>query len=181
MKFTKTLKNINRVVPEMECGIAVTGIVLWIIVLLLGGEHRWWYSASLWLGVITAMCGVFHMYRVLDRALDYDEKNASKLIFAGYTARYTFIVVMTVITGISGVLNPLLYILGVFTLKAGAYLQPTCHRIFLKILHETEPEPEPLVEETEQPDLQEAQESSLPQENLETRVNDSPESADNET
>ena len=165
----------------MECGIAVTGIFLWIIVLVVSGEHRWWYSASLWLGVLTAMCGVFHMYRVLDRALDCDEKNASKLIFAGYTARYTFIVIATVITGISGVLNPLLYILGVFTLKAGAYLQPTCHRIFLKILHETEPEPEPLVEENEQLNLQEAEESGLLQEDLETRVNDSKDSADNET
>ena len=96
------------------------------------------------------MVSMVHMYRCLDRGLDLDEKNATKVITAGYLIRFIAFAVVAIITTVAEILNPLILCLGyVFILKVAVYSQPFTHKLYNKLFHETDPIPEPLVEEIE--------------------------------
>ena len=100
MRLAKALKKINRTVLEMHLGILAFGMICQIIGAFLV-QRQGYYAASLWFGILLALCSVIHMYRTLDRALDYDEKNASRIIFIGYLTRYVLLVVFLIIISIN--------------------------------------------------------------------------------
>ncbi len=146
MKITEALKKINRTLLEMYFGILFFGIVCQVIGAFVAKEQLY-YSLSLWFGIVLAMVSSFHMYRTLDRALDYDEKTATNQIFRGYLIRYVLLVVFLIMIIITKTLNPLIVFLGYMSLKVTAFLQPITHKLCNRIFHETDPIPEPLVEE----------------------------------
>ena len=146
MRLAKTLKKINRTVLEMHLGILAFGMICQIIGAFLV-QRQGYYAASLWFGILLALCSVIHMYRTLDRALDYDEKNASRIIFIGYLTRYVLLVVFLIIISITEVMNPLIVFMAYMSLKVTALLQPFTHKLCNKLFHETDPIPEPLPDE----------------------------------
>lgn len=146
MRLMEILKKRNRTIFEMEIGMIFTGIIIQIVVLFLAKE-RLWFSTSLWFGIFLAIAAAHHMYRTLDRALDYDEKNATKLIFQGYVFRYSILVAFIMVILYTKVMNPLIVFLGYMSLKVTVYLQPFTHKLCNSIFHETDPIPEPLPEE----------------------------------
>ncbi len=69
-------KKINPTLLELCLGILLYGAVFQIALLFFVGELS--YSIGLWIGVVLAVAGAFHMWWALDRGLDLPEKDAVK-------------------------------------------------------------------------------------------------------
>lgn len=146
MQIIESLKKKNRTLLEMHIGLLFWGLVCQGVGLIWAAD-RVVYAKSLWFGIAFAMVNAVHMYRTLDRALDYGEKEASKIIFRGYLIRYVLVVGFLFIIMYTRVLNPLVVFLAYMGLKVTALIQPITHKLCNKIFHETDPIPEPLAEE----------------------------------
>ena len=139
------LRKINRALLELCLGIVFLGLVfqfagMWF------ADHKLYYTLALWLGVVLAFITAIHMYRTLDKALDYGA-DAVKMVTKANLLRYVCIVVVFGIVLWTGVLNPLISFLGIMTLKVAAYMQPFTHKLCNKFFHEVDPIPQPLPEE----------------------------------
>lgn len=130
-----------------------TGIVIWGIVCNVIGaffvKDEVLYAKGIWFGIIFALASNYHMYRTLDRALDLNEKDASKAIFRGYLFRYILFAALLGVIMITNVMNPLVVFLAYMSLKMTAYMQPIIHKIYNKLFHETDPVAMPIDEENE--------------------------------
>jgi len=148
MRIIESLKAKNRTLLEMYLGLVFWGLVcqlvgMWFV------QDTFFYSLSLWFGILLASVSVLHMYRTLDRALDFGEE-ATKMIFRGYMIRYVFLILIFAIIMVTGVMNPLIVFLAYMGMKVTALLQPITHKLCNKVFHETDPIPEPLPEEVSQ-------------------------------
>ena len=153
MRMIEAARKINRTLLEMELGILFLGIVCQVIGAFVVREQGR-YAGSLWFGACMAAVSAVHMYQSLDRALDFGESDASKMITRAYLIRYAALVILFGFIMITNVMNPLIVFLGYMTLKGTAYLQPFTHKLCNKIFHETDPIPTALPEE-EIPDTEE--------------------------
>lgn len=146
MKIMDRLKSVNRTILEMYIGILFWGIVCQLVGSFLV-ENQGMYARSLWFGILFALVNTIHMYRSLDRALDFDEKTASKMIYRSYLIRYISVAAILLVVMITEVMNPLVVFLAYMGLKVTAFLQPLTHKLCNKMFHETDPVPEALPEE----------------------------------
>lgn len=145
------LKNRNRTLLEVNTGILVLTILVIGLGLLLPVEHlgltKYHWCGGIGLAAALDVLSFWHMYRCLDRALDYDEENASKMIFTGYLTRYLVFGLVLIVASVSGIVNPLLLCLGyLLMMKIAAYLQPYTHKFYNWIFHETDPVARPVEE-----------------------------------
>lgn len=132
MRIIEKLKKINRTLLEMLLGLLFWGLVCQIVGAVFVTE-QFYYAKSLWFGILLSMVSAVHMYQSLDRALDFSEKDANKLIFRGYLIRYVSFVVILFIIMIMEVMNPLVVFLAYMGLKVAALLQPITHKLCNKI------------------------------------------------
>ncbi len=139
------MKRINRTVLEMISGILFIGIVCQIVGVFVV-TRQGFYAAGLWTGILLACLSTVHMYRCLDRALDFAEGDASKIITGGYLIRYVVLAVILGVIMMTEVMNPLVVFMGYMSLKVTAFIQPFTHKICNKIFHETDPVPMALPE-----------------------------------
>jgi hypothetical protein len=139
-KILETLKSRNRTLLEWRSGILICGLLMWGIGSIFASE-KWRYAAGLWLGILAAFVCTWHMYRSLDRALDFDESTAQKRIYSSYLVRYFTLAVFLALVCLTDLADPIPVFLGILTLKLGAYLQPFLHKFFNKLFHETDPVP----------------------------------------
>ena len=130
---------------ELQTGIVFIGILCQAVGIFVV-ERQAYYAQSLWFGVLMALTASVHMYRTLDRGLDYGA-DASRIIFKGYLFRYVFLVSVLAVVMVTNVMNPLVLFMGYMSLKVAAFLQPFTHKICNAFFHETDPVPEPLPEE----------------------------------
>ena len=130
-----TGKTRNNTLIEMLCGILVYGVLGKIVILLCLADKAF-VSAGWWIGIVTAMGSAYHMWWGLDRALSLRESDATKMIISYNMIRYIVIVVIMGIVMVTEVANPLAAVLGVFGLKAGAYIQPFIHRVGKRFIPE---------------------------------------------
>ena len=94
------------------------------------------YCLGIGYGVLLAMVSIWHMYRTLDRALDYEGKAATNIIFRGYLIRYVLFAVILFILMVTEVLNPLVVFLAYMGIKVTALIQPITHKLCTKMFHE---------------------------------------------
>ncbi len=116
MKIVEALKKKNRTLLEMHLGILFLGIVCQVIGAFLV-NNQFYYAKSLWFGILLSMVSATHMYRTLDRALDFDEKTATKMIFRGYLIRYVLLVVFLFIIIYTIDMNPVIVCMAYMSLK----------------------------------------------------------------
>ena len=109
------------------CGILVYGAVGQLVILCFLHD-KIWLSIGWWIGVMCAVLGAYHMWWGLDKALDFNEKAAVKMITSYNLLRYAAIVIIMGIVMVTEIGNPLAAVFGVFGLKAGAYMQPFIHK-----------------------------------------------------
>ena len=128
-------RKINDTLLELMCG-----IFLWSVFWQAAGV---WFvpdkaecSLGLWAGVLTAEFDVVHMYRALDRALDFSEKDAQKYVMSRSMMRYGLIIAVFLVLEATGAGNVLCFALGLMGLKAAAYLQPLLHKALKGIKRE---------------------------------------------
>lgn len=146
MKILEILRQKNRTLLEMYLGMIFFGLVSQMVgALIVQDQVR--YAASLWFGILLAAVSAYHLYKTLDRGLNYDENTASKVIFRGYVIRYAAVAIILLIIMMTEVLNPLIVFLGYMSLKVTALLQPITHKLCNKLFHEIDPIPQALPEE----------------------------------
>ena len=124
-------RKINETLKELLFGIFLWG-VFWQAAGVWFVEDKAGCSTGLWIGIITAALCAAHMYRSLDRALDFSEKDAQKYMTSRSMMRYGLIIIVLLILMITEAGNPLCGFLGVMGLKAAAYLQPLLHKALEK-------------------------------------------------
>lgn len=150
----KILKNSNRTLLEVYTGVLAAALLAELIGAILplekwGLAHRDWYQA-IGVAAVLDLLAFAHMYRCLDRALDYGEGDAAKLLTRGYLLRYALLAVVMIGAAVTQWLHPLILCLGyLFMMKAAAYMQPTTHRIYNRLFHESDPVPQPLAEDVQ--------------------------------
>lgn len=140
------LKKRNRTLLEMWTGMIFLGIICAIPIIVFSSS-RLMYVVSLILGIGLAIASSIHMYKSLDKALDFDEAVAKKKIMFSYYIRYAIIIAAFAIICVTEIFNPLIAFLGYMTLKVGALIQPLTHKIYNKIFHETDPIAQPIEDE----------------------------------
>lgn len=139
------ITRINRTLFELETGILFFGAVCEIFVLLV--EDKKAYSLGLFMGILIAAISAFHMWWTLDRALELDEKGATRKMTAHNVLRYLFITAAFAVICAGNAANPLAAFLGIMGLKISAYLQPFTKKLSTLIYGE-----EILPELIEEPD-----------------------------
>jgi len=132
----------------MILGMLAFGVVCQVIGLVFS-KQIWFYTKSLWFGILLAVAAVNHMYHVLDRSLGVSEAYAQKQAIAGYLVRYFILVAFMAVICVTKVMNPLIVFLGYMSLKGAAFLQPITHKLCNKAFHQEDPIPEPLLEDEE--------------------------------
>ena len=152
MKIIERLKNRNRTLLEVN-----TGVVFWAIPataaclplpLQSWDLSRWEWCFCIWTAALFVIISLMHMQRCLDRALEFDEGTATKLIFRGYLIRYVSFAVILIAVTVADIMNPLVLCLGyLLMMKMAVYSQPFIHKLYNKLFHETDPVPEPLEEQ----------------------------------
>jgi len=139
------LRKKNRTLLELQAGIVFIGAVCQLAGAFIV-ERQGYYAKSLWFGVLMSLAASVHMYRTLDRGLDYGPE-ASRIIFRGYLFRYAFLIFVLAVAMVTEVMNPLVLFMGYMSLKVAAFLQPFTHKLCNGFFHETDPVPVPLPEE----------------------------------
>lgn len=139
----------NRTLLELESGILMFGLVTWAIGVWFVTD-RIGCSVGLGIGIAMSVLSALHMNFVLDRAFDGPEEEVTKKLTTGSVIRYFVLVLIFMAVALSGIGNPIATFIGLMGLKVAAYIQPVTHKITNWIFHETDPVPQPLLEETEQ-------------------------------
>ncbi len=142
------IKKINRALLELELGIVFLSVIGQLIGLLFY-RNVVMDAVSLLIGSVLAALMGYHMYRVLDVALDLGDKAPAKIV-TGSMLRYGVLIIVFLIEVWSGELNPVITFIGVMFLKVAGYIQPFTHRFCNYIFHETDPVAQPLEEEHEE-------------------------------
>lgn len=145
-RMINRLREMNRALLELDLGILFCGMVCQLVGMWFAGHSKGVYSISLWLGILLALLGTWHMYRTLNRALDLGD-GASRVMVSGSMLRYAVLIIVLGIIIITDMLNPLIVYLGYMMMKVAAYLQPFTHKICNMCFHETDPVPEPMPDE----------------------------------
>ena len=134
-RMTKNRFRIDRTLLELSIGSVIWGIacqltIVWFV------QDKADYSLGLWLGVILAVAAGVHMWWSLDRALDFMQDAAVKMMTKYNILRYLVIVVVMAAIMMSGFANPLSAFLWLMGLKVAAYIQPFTHKICTNLYKE---------------------------------------------
>lgn len=123
-------KELDSTVKEMWIGIVIWGILselvtVWFV------EDKANCALGVLIGCILAMAGVWHMWKVLDTALDLGD-GAQKYLTGRSWMRYGVFILVFGVLMISGWADPLTAFLGLMGMKAAAFMQPTIHKLIMK-------------------------------------------------
>ena len=130
MKHKKIDQTSYKTVVEMWVGEWIFLVMCECAGFFFAGSNLVSYSVGLLCGVLLAMAATYHMWWVLDRALDFDEKTAQKMISTKYLVRYFAVILLLLVLWATKIGNPFAAFLGYMGLKVGAYLQPLVDKIY---------------------------------------------------
>ena len=133
-KMSRALLKENKTLFEILAGIAVYGCVAQIL-LLVFSQRPAYRAVGLWTGILCAAFMVIHMNACLEETVTRDEKGATAYARKMVLLRYLVVCAVLVLIGMTGIGDPVLFIVGTFGLKIGAYLQPVTDKVlhvFLK-------------------------------------------------
>ncbi|MDO4331985.1 MAG: hypothetical protein Q4C58_04785 [Eubacteriales bacterium] len=123
-------RNIDSTVKEMWLGIGIWGVACELVMVWFVRDKAG-CSLGILVGCLLAAAGVWHMWKVLDTALDLGD-GAQKYLTVRSWIRYGVFVAVFGVLMITGWANPLTAFLGLMGMKAAAYLQPAVHKFIEK-------------------------------------------------
>ena len=130
-QFLGRFFQMSDVLDELLAGILFYGLICQAG-LLLFGKGAPYHSIGLWIGVVLAILGAFHITWTLDRILDLGAEDAVKKSRSYAVLRYGFVLIVLGALMIVNRANPLTALLGLMGLKAGAHIQPVIHKAAVK-------------------------------------------------
>lgn len=120
-------RKIDPTLLELCVGILAYGVIFEIVLLFFSRNPA--CSIGLWIGVILALTGAFHMWWSLNRGLDLPEKAAVKSLSTHNIIRYVIIAAVLAVLMCTDFANPIFAFCGYMGMKASAYLNPLIHRL----------------------------------------------------
>lgn len=120
-------KKIDPTLLELCVGIMAYGVIFEIILLCISRNPA--YSIGLWIGVVLALAGAFHMWWSLNRGLGLPEKAAVKSVSTQNIIRYVMIAALLAVLMCTNFANPIFAFCGYMGMKVSAYLNPLIHRL----------------------------------------------------
>ena len=115
-------KKIDETVREMWLGTFLWGCLCELV-------SVWWVKDRLYsglgilIGMLLAMAGIWHMWKVLDTALELGD-GAQKYATSKNLLRYAVVLVVFAVLMLTHFADPLAAFAGLMGMKASAYLQP---------------------------------------------------------
>lgn len=135
--MAEKLKKIDRTLLELLTGILISSIFCQAVMLLLPIDPIK-SAVGLWMGVLIAFLSAIHMWRSLNKAFSYGEKQAARLLAGSYLVRYLIVAALLICLFLTNIGYVLTGFLGVMTLKVSAFLQPVTHKFYNKFFTETD-------------------------------------------
>ena len=127
MKRLRIILKENQTLHEMMIGIVFANMIL-LLATPLAKDTR-----SALCGVATgcalALFFVIHMAVTVDDAMCLDEKGAAAVMRRQMMVRYICVCAVFAAAVYFKIANPIFLTISIITIKAGAYLQPTVHKI----------------------------------------------------
>ena len=117
----------STAIPTMMIGIAVINIILAVIALLT--KNKSFALLGVFIGFAVAILFVIHMAVTVDDALCLDEKGAVSQMRKQMIIRYVCVCAVVALCAYYRIADPIFLVISILTIKAGAYLQPTVHRL----------------------------------------------------
>lgn len=117
----------NHTLHEMMIGIVAVNIIPAVIALFVNDTQK--AICGVIIGMATALVYVIHMAVTVDDALCLDEKGAISQVRKHMVIRYLFVCIVAAVSLYYKIADPVFLVISIITIKAGAYLQPTIHRI----------------------------------------------------
>ena len=118
----------NHTLHEMMIGILFANVILAAVAWFMKDKQAALYGVLI--GFVTAIIFVIHMAVTIDDALCLDEKGATVQFRKNMIIRYVFVCIVVAVSAYYKIADPIFLVVSVITIKAGAYLQPSVHRIF---------------------------------------------------
>lgn len=114
----------RRTLQGLLFGIAAFGMIELVLLLLLC-KNRIAATLGLLLGLWIAVVNSIYIYRSLERVLELDEKNSVKAMRGPVMIRYCFMAFIITLSLLHPqIFSPIGVILGLFSMKLSAYIQP---------------------------------------------------------
>ena len=127
MNRLKIILKENHTLHEMMLGIIAANVVLAVVALF--ADDRNSALTAVLIGAATALIFVIHMAVTVDYALCLDEKGAISQMRTQMLIRYLFVAIVVGSSLYFKIANPVFLTISILTVKAGAYLQPSVHKL----------------------------------------------------
>lgn len=126
-------RRLNEALPELLLGILLYGIVIQVAGVWFA-EDKLRYSSGLWIGILTAMGMAYHIARIIAETIDCVDAHKARIqITAKGILRYAAVVIVFTVTMYFDLGNLITLFLGVMGLKISAYLQPSLHKVLIRV------------------------------------------------
>lgn len=132
MMIREKIKKFDETLMILIAEIILYGIVVQVLGIFLA-DNRVVFSTGLWCGCLAAVFMAVHMYHSICRMLMLEENDAANITRSHAVIRYLAVVGGFFLLFFTGIGSPLSYVIGIFSLKAAAYLQPFFKNIYEKI------------------------------------------------
>lgn len=111
----------------MLIGAVFINMILAVIALFVTDRKHALYAVLI--GTLTVVFYLIHMAVTVDDALCLDEKGAAVQLRKNMVIRYVIVCIVVGVSLYFKIADPVFLVISVITIKAGAYLQPTVHKI----------------------------------------------------
>lgn len=129
--MTEKMKELNEALPDLLL-FDLLYLILGETVILLFVPNPSVYAAGFFAGVVYAVFCAFHMsFRI--RKVVYGRANSSRTLVVGYLLRLAVMLVLFAVLYIFRIGDLLCALIGMFSMKVSAYMQPVTHRVLSKI------------------------------------------------
>lgn len=116
------IRRVNPMLKSLILGICLYAIIGVLLILLLAG-NKGYYLLGFAVGIIVAVIMVVNMNMTIEETMYMGEDEGSNRGRFMYAIRTTLVVVVLIVLLVTDVGNPLLALVGLFSLKVSAYLQ----------------------------------------------------------
>lgn len=114
----------KETLKRLLAGIGIVGVIEAVAFLILA-ENKMASLLGVLLGLWVAVINSVYIYRSLSKALEMDEKNSAKAMRGPVVIRYCFMGTAIAISFLyPKIFSPIATILGLFSMKISAYVQP---------------------------------------------------------
>ena len=122
------MKKPTEVVVEMWIGELFFAVLCELIGFFLV-KNRITYTIGIASGMLLACFAIYHMWWVIDKSFDKDEKDAGKFAGAQYGIRYALLILLVSVLYVTNWGNAFAAFLSYIGMKVAAYIQPFIHKL----------------------------------------------------